>query len=170
MNATTPVGAYLSLGSNLGDRLDNLRRALGLLCSAGVSLRRTSSVYETEPVDQPDQPWFFNCVAEVSTLLEPLPLLHKLRSIEASLGRRRIVPKGPRTVDIDLLLYGELVLTTAELTVPHPRMSQRRFVLEPLRELAPNLLLPDSSRTVEQVFRDLRDPARVRLLIKTLCA
>jgi 2-amino-4-hydroxy-6-hydroxymethyldihydropteridine diphosphokinase len=170
MNSTSATTAFLSLGSNVGDRLENLRAALRELCGAGVALRRTSSIYETEPVDNTDQGWFLNCVAEVSTTLEPLTLLHKLQQIERQLGRERVVPKGPRTLDIDILLYGDLVLASDELTLPHPRMMERRFVLEPLCEIAPALRLPDTGKTVEQALHDLRDPAQVRVLIKTLCA
>jgi 2-amino-4-hydroxy-6-hydroxymethyldihydropteridine diphosphokinase len=166
----TPVIAYLSLGSNVGGRLENLRQALRLLCQEGIALRRTSSIYETEPVDLPNQAWFLNCVAEVGTTLPPLALLRRLQQIEAQLGRERVIPKGPRTLDIDILLYGNARLGSEELTVPHPGMLHRRFVLEPLRELAPKLAIPGASKTVEEAYRDLRDPAQVRLLIKTLCA
>jgi len=170
MNRATPTIAYLSLGSNVGDRLENLRKAMQVFCGAGIGLRRTSSVYETEPVDNTDQSWFLNCVVEVSTTLEPIELLRKLQQIEAQLGRERTMPKGPRTIDIDILLYGDLVLTGNELTLPHPRMLERRFVLEPLREIAPMLRLPGSGMTVEEAFRELNDPSQVRLLIKSLCA
>ena len=166
----TSVVAYLSLGSNVGDRLENLRRAFRLLCEVGIALRCTSSVYETEPVDNPDQGWFLNCIAEIATTLEPLALLRKVQQIEAQLGRERTVAKGPRTLDIDILVYGDVVLESEELTLPHPRMLQRRFVLEPLRELAPTLLIPGTGKTVEETLGDLRDPAQVRLMIKTLCA
>ena len=166
----TPVIAYLSLGSNVGDRLENLRTAFRLLCQAGIALRCTSSIYETEPVDNPHQDWFLNCVAEIAPALEPLPLLRKLQQIEAQLGRERTVAKGPRTLDIDILVYGDLVLESEELTLPHPRILQRRFVLEPLRELAPALLIPGTGKTVEAAYNELRDPAKVRLMIKTLCA
>jgi len=170
MSYPSPITAYLSLGSNVGDRLENLRAAMQRLSSAGVALLRTSSIYETEPVDNTNQGWFLNCIAEVSTALEPLPLLHKLQEIEKQLGRERAVPKGPRTLDIDILLYGDVIVESEALTVPHPRMLQRRFVLEPLCEIAPALRLPVSRKTVEQALRDLRNPAQVRLLIKTLCA
>ncbi|MBI3934748.1 MAG: 2-amino-4-hydroxy-6-hydroxymethyldihydropteridine diphosphokinase [Acidobacteria bacterium] len=162
--------AYLSLGSNVGDRLENLRQAMQLFCGEGIALRCTSSIYEAEPVDNTNQDWFFNCVAEVGTTLEPLALLHKLQQIEAQLGRQRTIPKGPRTLDIDILLYGDVVLESEELALPHPRMLQRRFVLEPLREIAPTLRLPRTAKTIGQAFNELRDPAQVRLLIKSLCA
>jgi len=166
----TPVIAYLSFGSNVGDRLENLRKALRLLCQAGIALRCTSSIYETEPVDNLDQDWFLNCVAEIATTLEPLALLRELQQIEAQLGRERTVAKGPRTLDIDILIYGDITLESDELTLPHPRMFQRRFVLEPLRELAPTLPIPGTAKTVEAAYNGLRDPAQVRLMIKTLCA
>jgi 2-amino-4-hydroxy-6-hydroxymethyldihydropteridine diphosphokinase len=166
----TPVIAYLSLGSNVGDRLENLRKAFRLLCQAGIALHCTSSIYETEPVDNLDQGSFLNCVAEIATTVEPLALLRKLQQIEAQLGRARTIPKGPRTLDIDILIYGDTTLDSEELTLPHPRMLQRRFVLEPLRELAPTLLVPGIGKNVEEAFGDLRDPAQVRLMIKTLCA
>jgi 2-amino-4-hydroxy-6-hydroxymethyldihydropteridine diphosphokinase len=150
--------------------MENLRRAMQLFCGDGTALFRASSIYETEPVDNANQGWFLNCIAEVSTTLEPLALLHKLQQIESQLGRERTVPKGPRTLDIDLLLYGDLVLQSDELTLPHPRMLERRFVLEPLREIAPALRLPGAGITVEQACQQLRDPAQVFLLIKTLYA
>jgi 2-amino-4-hydroxy-6-hydroxymethyldihydropteridine diphosphokinase len=174
MNPAIPLTAYLSLGSNVGDRLENLRAAMRQLCSVGTALHRTSSIYETEPVDNPNQGWFLNCVAEVSATLEPLVLLHNLQRIEQQLGRERTVPKGPRTIDMDILLYGDLLMESAELTLPHPRMLDRRFVLEPLCEIAPALAIPGSAKTVEQALHhlreDRRDPAQVRRLIKTLCA
>jgi len=170
MKSAKPVIAYLSLGSNVGDRLGNLRKAMQLFCGEGITLRCTSSVYETEPVDNTNQEWFLNCVAEVSTMLEPLALLHTLQRIETQLGRERTTPKGPRTIDIDILLYDDLILQCDELTLPHPRMLDRRFVLEPLREIAPALALPGSGITIEKAFNELHDPAQVRLLIKTLCA
>jgi 2-amino-4-hydroxy-6-hydroxymethyldihydropteridine diphosphokinase len=141
-----------------------------MLCDADIALKRTSSVYETEPVDKTDQGWFLNSVAEIATSLPPLQLLQFIQEIEAKLGRQRTVPKGPRTLDIDLLLYGDLVMDAPELTLPHPRMMQRRFVLEPLREIAPNVAIPGTGKTVQQTYDELRDPAEVRLLIKTLCA
>jgi 2-amino-4-hydroxy-6-hydroxymethyldihydropteridine diphosphokinase len=139
-------------------------------CGEGIALLRTSSIYETEPVENREQAWFLNCVAEVSTTLQPLALLRRLQRIEHQLGRERTVPKGPRTLDIDILLYGDTVLETEELRLPHPRMLERRFVLEPLCEIAPRLKLPGSDMTVETALHRLRDESQVRLLIKSLCA
>ena len=162
--------AYLSLGSNVGNRVENLRAAMRKLCGQGITVKRTSAVYETEPVDNAEQGWFLNCVAEMSTTLEPLELLHTLQQIEKELGRERTIPKGPRTIDMDILLYDDRIMSTLELTIPHPRMLQRRFVLEPLCEVAPSLLIPGASKTVAEALLELRDPAQIRLLIKTLYA
>ena len=144
---------YLSIGSNLGGRERNLRDALGLLAGPSLRILRVSSFYETEPRDVADQPWFLNAVVEAETDLFPKQLLARLQKIERQLGRKRIRPKGPRTIDIDILLYGEAVIATDELTVPHPRMEERRFVLEPLAELGPDLRHPVTRRTVREMLR-----------------
>lgn len=143
---------YLSLGSNLGNREGLLREALERLEAPDLRLRRVSSVYETEPQEVRDQPWFLNLVVEAETRLFPMQLLGRIRRIELALGRRRFAPKGPRIIDIDLLLYGGFVIETAELTVPHLRMTQRRFVLEPLAELAPDLRHPVLRRTMRELL------------------
>ncbi len=143
---------YLSLGSNLGDRERNLREAIRMLGEAGVRTLRVSSLYETEPVDVRDQPWFLNLVVEAETELFPKQLLARIRKIEFDLGRKRVRPKGPRTADIDILLYGDSVIETGELTVPHPRLAERRFVLEPLAELAPELRHPVTRRTIRELL------------------
>ena len=129
--------AYLSLGSNLGNREDYLASALRLLEDSRLRVLRLSDIYETEPREVTDQPWFLNLVTEVETDLAPEELLERAARVEAGLGRRRLGVKGPRTIDIDILLYGDLVLDTAELTIPHPRLALRRFFFEPLLELAP---------------------------------
>lgn len=147
---------FLSLGSNLGDRKAYLDRALEELPGAGVEVLRVSPMYESEPVDYAAQPWFLNCVVEAATEAMPLQLLHRLQQIENRLGRRRgtQIRRGPRTIDIDILLYGNQVISTSTLTVPHPRMTQRRFVLEPLRELSPDLRHPVSRRTVGELLSE----------------
>ncbi len=152
---------YLGLGSNLGDRQARLRRAIELLREEGVEVRRVSGIYESEPVDYTAQPWFLNCVVEAETELMPLQLLKRLQKIEARVGRRRTVPKGPRTIDIDILLYGNHVMATAPLTVPHPRLAERRFVLAPLREVAPGLRHPVSRKTISELLDGLTRPGRV---------
>src|SRR5258708_268329 len=128
---------YLSLGSNIGDREKNLRAAIGELPHAGVAITKVSSFYETEPVDLREQPWFLNCVAEAETHFDPFMLLRALREIEAKMGSRKPVAKGPRLMDIDLLLYGSETIDTLELQVPHPRMHLRRVGLWPLAGVGP---------------------------------
>ena len=149
--------AYLSLGSNLGDREANLRAALDRLQPA-----RVSPIYETEPAELRDQPWFLNLVAEVHTGLFPRQLLAHTQRIERELGRVRTVPKGPRTIDIDILLYGNSIVRAKELEIPHPRMAERRFVLQPLADLAPDLRHPVSRRTIREIFADLPVTLEVR--------
>jgi 2-amino-4-hydroxy-6-hydroxymethyldihydropteridine diphosphokinase len=146
---------YLSLGSNVGDRTRNLRAAIDELTLAGVAVRRVSSTYETAPLDLTDQPMFLNLVVEAETALMPRQLLARTARIERSLGRKRTVAKGPRTIDIDILLYGSSVINTIDLTVPHPRLAARRFVLEPLAEIAPDLRHPVTRRTAREMLADV---------------
>jgi len=153
--------AYLSLGSNLGDSVAMLRKALKMLPAAGIRVGRVSSLYKTEPVEFLDQPWFVNCVTEVSTSLPPRALLRKLKSVEHGLGRRRGKPKGPRLIDIDILLYENVTVRSSRLTVPHPRLSERRFVLVPLREIAPKAAHPVSGKTISEMLRETADKSKV---------
>lgn len=155
--------AYLSLGSNLGDRRGYLLEAVRRLATPEVLLRRLSSVYETEPQDLPDQPWFLNLVAEIDTSLPPRDLLAHLRAIETCLGRVRHTAGGPRTLDIDILLYGDAVVDSPELTLPHPRMAARRFVLEPLAELVPELCHPTLDRTIRALLEEVRGQSVLRV-------
>jgi 2-amino-4-hydroxy-6-hydroxymethyldihydropteridine diphosphokinase len=143
---------YLALGSNLGDRSGNLSRAIERLGADDVRVLRVSSVWETEPRDLPDQPWFLNQVIEAETSLFPRQLLQRIHRIERELGRVRSIPKGPRVIDIDILLFGRAVVSARELEIPHPRMTERRFVLEPLAELVPDLRHPVSKRTVREML------------------
>ena len=143
---------YLSLGSNIGDREPNLRAALDRLAAAGVRIRRVSPLYETEPVDLTAQRWFVNLVAEAETDLFPRQLLARTQRIERALGRIRTVPKGPRTIDIDILLYGNSIVRSDILEIPHPRMAERRFVLVPLADLAPALRHPATRLTVREML------------------
>ncbi|HXN53107.1 MAG TPA: 2-amino-4-hydroxy-6-hydroxymethyldihydropteridine diphosphokinase [Candidatus Acidoferrum sp.] len=156
--------AYLSLGSNLGDRAKNLQDAIAALAKAGAQVVRVSSMYETEPVDYLDQPWFLNCAVEAETELGPLELLQALRAVEAQMGSKKLVAKGPRLIDMDILLYGNEVIDTPELQVPHPRLHLRRFVLEPLAEIAPQLRHPVSSLSVSQMLANSPDKSAVRKL------
>ncbi len=144
--------AYVGLGANLGDREGTIRRAVALLAATpGVEVLRVSALRETEPVGYADQPRFLNGAAALATELEPRELLDRLLAIELELGRvRGEGPRfGPRAVDLDLLLYGDEVVDEPGLTVPHPRLAERRFVLEPLHELEPALTLPDGRRVAE---------------------
>jgi 2-amino-4-hydroxy-6-hydroxymethyldihydropteridine diphosphokinase len=154
---------YLSLGSNVGDRAAHIHRAIDALETAGVRCPRCSSLYATEPVGFTPQNWFLNCVLEAETSLMPRQLLRAVRGVERALGRRRMVRGGPRTVDIDILLYGSSIIRTVELEVPHPRMTERRFVLVPLQELAPGLRHPHLGHTVAQLLAASSDSSQVRL-------
>jgi 2-amino-4-hydroxy-6-hydroxymethyldihydropteridine diphosphokinase len=142
---------YLSLGSNLGDRAAHLAAAVESLRSPDLKILRASSIYETEPRDLPDQPWFLNQVIEAQTVLFPRQLLARTQKVEREMGRKREIAKGPRVIDVDILLFVDSVVQTPDLEIPHPRMAERRFVLEPLVELAPNLRHPQT----RQLFRDL---------------
>jgi len=143
--------AYLSLGSNLGDRAANLEAAIERLGEPGTVVAR-SALYETEPVEMEQQPWFLNCVVAIETELMPKQFLARILGIEQKMGRRRTEPKGPRTIDIDILLFGGSIVDTATLTIPHPAMHQRRFVLEPLAEIAPELRHPALKKTVREML------------------
>jgi 2-amino-4-hydroxy-6-hydroxymethyldihydropteridine diphosphokinase len=149
--------AIIGLGSNLGDRRGALDGAIAALSATpGVRVRRVSSYRETEPVGGPaGQGSYLNAAAALETTLDPLELLHVLRAIEARFGRVRTVRWGERTLDLDLLLFDDRIIETPELTVPHPRLRERRFVLEPLAEVAPAVVEPRSGRTVSELLRDL---------------
>ena len=153
---------YLSLGSNVGDREANLRAAIDELPHAGVAVIRVSSFYETEPVDLREQPWFLNCAVKVETHFDAIMLLRALREIEAKMGSRKLMAKGPRLIDMDILLYGTETINTKELQVPHPRMHLRRFVLVPLAEIAPEVVDPELKKTVKQLLEGTPDRSVVR--------
>jgi len=154
---------YLSLGSNLGNRERNLESALDKLAGSDFHIRRVSSVYETEPVQATDPRWFLNLVVEAETDLFPMQLLWRVGKIEHELGRVRTTVNGPRTIDIDILLYSRAVIHSPDLQVPHPRMSERRFVLAPLAELAPELRHPVSRKTVRELLAAAPEQAVRRL-------
>ena len=155
--------AYLALGSNLGDREANLRDAVRRLDADDLRITRRSSLYETAPRELLDQPWFLNAAVEIETSLFPLQLLARVRAIERAMGRRREVPKGPRNIDIDILFYARAIIATTELKVPHPRLGKRRFVLEPLEEIAPDFRDPVTGKTAQEMLAAL-EPQGVRRL------
>ena len=139
--------AYLGLGANLGDRLANLQRAVELLAEvSGLRVARSSRVYETEPVGGPEQPEYLNAVVEVETDLAPRDLLEACLSVETRMGRVRAEPWGPRTIDVDVLTYGDETIDEPDLVIPHPRMHERGFVLVPLAELTADPSLPGELR------------------------
>jgi dihydroneopterin aldolase/2-amino-4-hydroxy-6-hydroxymethyldihydropteridine diphosphokinase len=177
--------AYISIGSNLGDRLEYIREAKTKLGqSPEIEIRRASSVYETEPVGYcvkgqgsrgKEQSWFLNMVMELETVVEPLNLLDLLLGIENHMGRKRDLRHGPRNIDLDLLLYDDVISNSDKLTLPHPRMHQRRFVLVPLSEIAPKVVHPSSKKTAKELLEELSgdsnsrgNESEVRLYSKTV--
>jgi 2-amino-4-hydroxy-6-hydroxymethyldihydropteridine diphosphokinase len=152
--------AYIGLGSNIGDRKGTCLQALELLGRAG-RVKKVSSFYRTEPVGHRDQEDFVNAVAELETGLSPEQLLAACRAIEDQLGRRRSVHWGPRTIDLDILLYGDQVVESANLTIPHPFLTSRGFVLVPLCEIAPQVVHPILNKTAAILLHELKDPQRV---------
>jgi 2-amino-4-hydroxy-6-hydroxymethyldihydropteridine diphosphokinase len=154
---------YLSLGSNVGNRAENLRAAIAALPGTGLRVLRVSSIYETEPVDYLQQGWFLNCVLQGETDLMAGELLKRLRGIEAAMGSAKAFAKGPRLIDLDILFFGDVVMDTAELQVPHPRMEQRKFVLVPLAEIAPEMRHPVSGQSATEMLRATKDSSEVRV-------
>lgn len=161
----TKVLSYVSLGSNLGDRAANLLLGVRGMMDAGLPITRLSHIYESEPVETFAQPYFLNMVAELSGASLPAPeqMLARMLRIEYSLGRKREVSKGPRVIDLDLLLHSDQVTATEFLALPHPRLHVRRFVLEPLAELAPAVVHPTLNLTIATLLAKLDDPSEVRL-------
>jgi 2-amino-4-hydroxy-6-hydroxymethyldihydropteridine diphosphokinase len=155
--------AYVGLGSNLGDRATYLLLAVRGMLDAGLDVIRLSSIYETEPLDHEDQPPFLNLVAELSGSALPAPdqVMARLLRIEYALGRTRDIPKGPRTIDLDLLIFKDYQSDTEFLTLPHPRLPARRFVLVPLTELVPNLIHPVLGNPVSELLSQTKDRSRV---------
>ncbi|MGC9318304.1 MAG: 2-amino-4-hydroxy-6-hydroxymethyldihydropteridine diphosphokinase [Armatimonadota bacterium] len=164
-----PVDAYLGLGANLGQRAQSLAAALELLDEVdGLSLRQTSSVYETAPVGVTEQPTFLNMVAHFECTLRPLALLEAILRVERRLGRVREGRWGPRTIDIDVLLLGDMCVDTRRLRVPHPELTRRQFVLVPLAEIAPDLELPGGATAGQLSDGDGADVRRLGSLVEAM--
>jgi 2-amino-4-hydroxy-6-hydroxymethyldihydropteridine diphosphokinase len=153
--------AYISAGSNLGDRQTNLDYGAQALTKGGV-VKKTSSYYETEPVGYHDQPWFLNQVFEVETLLTPRELLLLCQEIELDRGRARPFPNAPRTLDLDILLFDNRIIDEKDLIIPHPRLTERKFVLEPLVEIAPVIHHPISGKTMQELLAACPDSSAIR--------
>jgi 2-amino-4-hydroxy-6-hydroxymethyldihydropteridine diphosphokinase len=153
---------YIALGTNIGDREKNLRDAQRLLGGLGVQIRKVSGIYETEPVDYLDQPWFLNTVLEAETSMPAEELLNTLRGIESQMGSKKAFAKGPRLIDLDILLYDGATIETASLQVPHPRMLLRNFVMVPLAEIAPHLKHPSWTAPVSELLKKTSDASQVR--------
>jgi 2-amino-4-hydroxy-6-hydroxymethyldihydropteridine diphosphokinase len=157
-----PTVVYLALGTNMGERENNLREAIRLLQEAGLKITKRSSVYETEPLDYVDQPWFLNAVIEAQTDLSAEKLLAALRQVESQMGSKKAFAKGPRLMDLDILFYGDETIATPDLQVPHPRMLQRNFVLVPLAEIAPNVHHPSWPGNAAEMLERSLDLSVVR--------
>lgn len=157
---------FLSLGSNLGDRGKNLAQALTFLEEEGMKIIKSSSIYETQPVDLPSQPWFFNQIVEVEIVLNPFNFLHLVKKVEKKMMRKPLYSKGPRIIDIDILLAEGTVVLTKELKIPHPRMEKRNFVLVPLKEISPETLHPILMEKVEDLWKKSRDKGIVKQINK----
>jgi len=153
--------AYLSLGSNIGNREGNLEAALARLGKLGT-VAAVSSFYETEPIECTAQPWFLNCAALLETEKMPRQLLKAVLDLERQMGRRRTQVKGPRKIDIDILLFGNVVIKTKGLTIPHPALHERRFVLEPLVQIAPDVRHPVLKKTIRELRDELEPGQEVR--------
>jgi 2-amino-4-hydroxy-6-hydroxymethyldihydropteridine diphosphokinase len=156
--------AYISFGSNIGDRNGNIRMALELIGEhPNIEIERVSSIYETEPFGRKDQRWFLNGVVEITTSLSPEELLIELQDIEIKLGRKREERWGPRRIDLDIILFDNLIIEGEDLKIPHPGLHNRRFVLTPLVELAPRLLHPRLNKTIEELLLEVGDRCEVKM-------
>jgi len=157
---------FLSLGSNLGDREKNLIHALAFLEREGVEILKISSLYETQPVDSPDQPWFYNQLVEASAKSNPESFLDLIKKIEHKMGRKRIQKKGPRIIDIDIILAEGKVIRKKELKIPHPRMEKRNFVLLPFMEISPDTVHPVLNEDMKTLLKKSDDRSIVKQIKK----
>jgi 2-amino-4-hydroxy-6-hydroxymethyldihydropteridine diphosphokinase len=157
---------YIGIGSNLGNRMENLRSSIAHLQNSLIDVMQISSVYETEPRDFCDQDDFFNLVARISTSMKPVQLLNTINRIEHALGRKRQISSGPRTIDIDILLYEDQIISGKRLTIPHPRMHLRSFVLVPLAEIAPQTIHPILRQNIDSLLAVCKDTGKVNKLFE----
>jgi len=155
---------YVGLGSNLGDRLANIRKAIELMKEAGIEIMDEASIYETEPLGYKEQGWFLNSVVKARTELSPIRLWKRLERIEKSMGREKEIKWGPRIIDLDILFYGNNILNGKELQIPHSELHKRRFVLVPLEEIAPKLVHPVLNKSIRELLGELKDNSEVRPL------
>ncbi len=155
---------FLSLGSNLGNRGEHLNEALSLLQEEGIEIVQSSSIYETQPLDFPSQAWFYNQVVEIETEKDPQDLLSVVKRIERTMGRIADAQKGPRNIDVDILLAEDKIIHTEELRIPHPGLDRRNFVLVPFSEISPETVHPILNVTIQSILEDSRDHSVVRKL------
>lgn len=160
--ANAMYSVYIGFGSNIGDRLAHIQNAIHALSKTeGITLQKISSIYKTDPIGYEAQAEFLNGVAAIQTSLAPLSLLHTLKNIETAIGRKHRIRWGPREIDLDILIYGDLCLQTEKLVIPHPEMHLRRFVLAPLAEVAPDLVHPVLKGTIQTLLQGLEDDTSV---------
>ena len=155
---------YLSLGSNLGDRKKNLIKAIHLLMNKGIKITKISSIYLTQPVEFLDQNWFYNLVVEAEAKFQPFELLNLIKEIEKEMGRKTVIEKGPRNIDIDIILAEERIIKSEKLRIPHPKMHLRNFVLAPLNEISPDVIHPELNKNIKTLFAQSQDNSVVKKL------